>query len=160
MEWLMTCAGYLGHPFTELDVLRFIERAFLSKHTLGTYNHSGSESSAVLSSCLHRRRRGSVGVPTGHHHQTTSLLQLPQAPTTFSVLGQTTDDLPCARHTHRSSQGEIGPDRGKRVIATATFHPPSADQATRVQKDGPTSPGVTGQHGSYLETSALPCAAR
>ena len=31
----MTYAGCLGHAFTELDVLRFIERAFLSKHTLG-----------------------------------------------------------------------------------------------------------------------------
>src|SRR5260221_356279 len=93
----MTYAGCLGHPFTELDVLRFIERAFLSKHTLGTYNHSGSEFITVLSSCLHRRRRGSVGVPTGHHHQATSLLQLPHAPKTFPVLGQTTVDLPCAR---------------------------------------------------------------
>jgi hypothetical protein len=33
------CAGYLGHLFAELGVFRFIERAFLSKHTLGTYNH-------------------------------------------------------------------------------------------------------------------------
>ena len=46
------CAGYLRHPFAELGVLRFIERAFLSKHMIGTYNHSGSESLAVLSFCL------------------------------------------------------------------------------------------------------------
>ena len=46
------CAGYLGHLFYELDVLRFIERAFLSKHTVGTYNHYGSESIAILSFCL------------------------------------------------------------------------------------------------------------
>jgi hypothetical protein len=43
---------YLGHLFAELDVLRFIERAFLSQHTIGTYNHYGSESIAVLSFCL------------------------------------------------------------------------------------------------------------
>ncbi len=47
-----TCAGYLGHLFAELDVLCFIERAFLSKHTIGTYNHYGLESLAVLSFCL------------------------------------------------------------------------------------------------------------
>jgi hypothetical protein len=46
------CAGYLGHLFAELDVLCFIERAFLSKHTMGTYNHYGLESLAVLSFCL------------------------------------------------------------------------------------------------------------
>src|SRR5260221_13351718 len=94
----MTYAGCLGHPFTELDVLRFIERAFLSKHTLGTYNHSGSEFITVLASCLHIRRSGSVGVPTGHDHHATSLLQLPHAPETFPVLRQTTVDLPRARH--------------------------------------------------------------
>jgi len=33
------CAGYLGHLFAELDGLRFNERAFLSKHMRGTYNH-------------------------------------------------------------------------------------------------------------------------
>ena len=46
------CAGYLRHPFAELGVLRFIERASLSKHMIGTYNHSGSETLAVLSFCL------------------------------------------------------------------------------------------------------------
>jgi hypothetical protein len=50
---LAPCAGYLGHLFAELDVLRFIERAFLSKQTMGTYNHSGSESNAVLLFCLY-----------------------------------------------------------------------------------------------------------
>ena len=35
------CAVYLGHLFAELDVLRFIERAFLSKQTIGPYHHSG-----------------------------------------------------------------------------------------------------------------------
>jgi hypothetical protein len=51
------CAGYLGHPFTKLDMLRVIERAFLSKHTIETYNHSGSETIVVLSFCLQRRRK-------------------------------------------------------------------------------------------------------
>lgn len=46
------CAGYLGHLFAELGVLYFIKRTFLSKHTIGTYNHSGLESLAVLSLCL------------------------------------------------------------------------------------------------------------
>src|SRR6266566_3387876 len=49
------CAGYLGHLFVELDVFRFIERAFLSKHTLGTYNYSGSESIVVLSTLMKER---------------------------------------------------------------------------------------------------------
>jgi hypothetical protein len=47
----------LGHLFAELDVLCFIERAFLSKHTIETYNNSGSETIAVLSFCLQRRRK-------------------------------------------------------------------------------------------------------
>jgi hypothetical protein len=50
-----TCAGYVGHLFAELDVLRFIKRACLSKHTIGTYNHSGSESIAVLSTLMKER---------------------------------------------------------------------------------------------------------
>jgi hypothetical protein len=46
------CAGYLERLFAELGVLYFIKRTFLSKHTIGTYNHSGLESLAVLSFCL------------------------------------------------------------------------------------------------------------
>jgi putative transposase len=38
-------------------MLRVIERAFLSKYTIETYNHSGSETIAVLSFCLQRRRK-------------------------------------------------------------------------------------------------------
>jgi hypothetical protein len=38
-------------------MLRVIERAFLSKHTIETYNHSGSETIVVLSFCIQRRRK-------------------------------------------------------------------------------------------------------
>ena len=44
----------LGHLFTELDILCFIERAFLPKHTIGTYNLYGLESLAVLSFYRHK----------------------------------------------------------------------------------------------------------
>ena len=45
----------LGHLFAELDVLRFIEWAFLSKHMIGTYNHYSSESIVVLSTLMKER---------------------------------------------------------------------------------------------------------
>jgi len=38
--------------FLRTDVPSSHYRAFLSKHTIGTYNHSGLESLAVLSFCL------------------------------------------------------------------------------------------------------------
>jgi hypothetical protein len=47
-----TCAGYLEHLSADLDVLHFVERAFLSKYTIGPYNHDGSESIVVLSTLI------------------------------------------------------------------------------------------------------------
>ncbi len=81
-----------------LSVLRLIEQAFLSKYAAEKYHHYGFETNDFQPFGLFGGRRGSVGVSSGHYHQATSLSQLSRAPKTFSVLGQTSDDFPSARH--------------------------------------------------------------
>jgi hypothetical protein len=53
--------------------------------------------------------------------------------------------------------GKSGTDRGKRTGTRASHHPSSADQATSLPEDGPTSPGCAGSFGHALETIGMVC---
>ena len=151
------CAGYLEHLLADLDVLHFVERAFLSKHPIGTYNHYGSESIVVLSTLIKERFLWRFVWSSPSFNEFASAL------TRFknvSCIGSNYRRPHLCSARSLISQGEIGTDRGKRALTTTTHHPPSTDQTIGIPKDGPASPGVTGQNGSGLETGALPRPAR
>src|SRR6266446_6089626 len=59
-----------------------------------------------------------------------------------------------------SARSLIGPSGKSELLAENAPDPSSADQATSLPEDGPTSPGASGQHGSELEPGAFPCPAR
>ena len=76
------------------------------------------------------------------------------------TLDQTIDDFPCARHTCRHDEREIGPAGGKCALTTATDHSASTGQTTYLPKDGSTSSGAPRQDGPNLETGPFPCPGR
>ncbi len=106
------------------------------------------------------RRRGSIRAECIHLNQATRLFQLSRLPRACFALDQTTNDLSCARNTHRSDQRQTRTAGRKRPVTASTDHLTSTHQTARLPAERPASPGASGQDGSDLETDPLSCPAR
>ena len=95
---LITCAGYLGHPFGKSDLLCMMEQAFLLKYVRYAYNQRGPFCAYALTTRLFSQRRGSIRAVSISLDQATRLFSPVCAPSTCLVLDQTLDDFPCTRN--------------------------------------------------------------
>ena len=150
----------LRTPVQEIGMLRTIEQASLPKQVRCEYNQWAHTARTRLSTRLSLRRRGSIHAVTVHLNQATSLFPFSPAPRMSFALDQPINDLACARYTRRPNQREIRPACGKRAVATTADHSSSTGQTPLHPEDRPVSPGYSGQNGSNVETSDLPCPAR